>query len=109
MILLGNNNPNLNENHEKMNGSDYLLILTKIEELAIQFGRMEKKFDHSIGADIYKIFSPKKVADKNGASYATVLEWIKDGKFIPIAGTKYRITGIEIKRFIEDSSKYSLN
>lgn len=83
------------------------LILTKQEEQSKRLARIEDILNDSLIGENYKTFSPKEIAEQLRVHYSTVLEWIKDRKLRPIQDTKYRVSGLEIKRFIRENPKYS--
>lgn len=102
------------KNKKQINQAEYLLILSKLEEVLDQLEWIERKMskieetiDKSIISVDYKLFTPREISERIGVHYNTVLEWIKQGKLVPMEGGKGKVSGLEIKRFIETHSKYT--
>lgn len=90
--------------------------LFRLEYLAKQVAVLEKTVAESIHAEENLLYCPDQVGvilsrmigKKSSAVHtATVLRWIKAGLITPIPGSHYRISGTEIKRFVQQKKKSS--
>lgn len=63
----------------------------------------------SLTHHLNQLYDPRETSGLLKVSYSTVLEWIKDGKMEPIKGTKYKIAGWELLRFVQMNKRYGEN
>jgi len=85
------------------------MILYKMEELSEKLLSLEEKINSGLDAENYRLYSPQQVSEMLGVNKGTVLGWIKNNKLHPLReeGQYYKVTGIEIKRFLSKSKRYS--
>lgn len=84
------------------------MILYNIEEVSEKVSALESRMRASIESEYYRLYTPRQVSEILDVNYSTVLDWIKKGKLVTFTegGEKFRVTGLEIRRFIDKSKKY---
>jgi excisionase family DNA binding protein len=82
-----------------------------VEGLEDRIEGMHQKMDSLVASDDNKLYSPEEVAallstEKSSVHRNTVLKWIKCNKLAYLSGTKYKIPGKAIKKFIAENTRY---
>ena len=86
-------------------------VLYQLGQLSKQVAVLEKRIAESVHAEENLLYTPDQVAvivsrmisgkKARAVHTTTVLRWIKEGLITPIPGSHYRISGTEIKRFVQ--------
>jgi excisionase family DNA binding protein len=82
-----------------------------VEGLEDRIEGMHQKMDSLVASDDNKLYSPEEVAallstKRSKVHRNTVLKWIKCNKLAYLSGTKYKIPGKAIKKFIAENTRY---
>lgn len=89
-------------------GDVYVLLQELRRELSAlrqHVANLEDRQKRMLDSSLNTIYRPKQIAERIGVHHHTVLTWIKEGKLVPIEGTK--ITGWELERFLQTNGRYA--